>query len=397
MNETDFSAAALGQLVPTAGQHPITRVSEHAKAFVPLPIPRAIALSSDTLLKLEQGVAALSHLAGALDRRSINIELLLRPFKRREAIISSKIEGTVTTAERLLVLEAGGKPKPSADDAGFAVTREVLNHVKALDHAEAALEGTALGLRLITEMHEVLLSGGVRGEGAQPGRFRSYQNWIGTSECGITEATFVPPPPDRLAPLLDDLEKYIHEPSAPVLVRAAMVHYQFETIHPFGDGNGRIGRLLFALIPFVAGLTPRPMLYVSPFFERHRDAYTRLLYRVSTSGEVAPWINFFLDAVIEETKAMTMKVGEVLDLRNEFDERVRGQRGASSMLHGLIDLVMMKSVFSSSQAREHLKANQQTTAYSIKRLAELGIISRLKEVPSREHWYYCPRLIAMMR
>ena len=397
MNPEDFSVGALGKLVPSVAPHPRTREPERAQAFVPHPIPRDIPLGSSSMRKLEGAVAALSMLTGALDRRPINIEMLLRPLKRREAIVSSEIEGTVTTTERLLILEAGGQPMPDIHDQNNSATREVLNHVGALDHAEQALETTALSLNLIRDMHQILLAGGVRGETTRPGHFRNYQNWIGTGECSIRDATFVPPPPDRLQPLLDDLERYIHEEPGPVLVQAAMVHYQFETIHPFADGNGRIGRLLFALLPYAHKMTPRPMLYVSPYFDRHRDQYAQLLYRVSAYGELVPWIEFFLDAVVEESNAMTSKVGEILDLRNDFDRRVNSERGASARLHSLVEFIVGRPVFSSVQAREHINTTQQTTSYSLKRLTELGIIHKLDAHDSRENWFYCPELIAVMR
>ena len=232
----------------------------------------------------------MSELAGAA-RTLPNPHLLIGPFIRREAVLSGRIEGTQASLSDLFFFEASGAADPAVPDV-----REVSNYVKALEHGLARLDALPISLRLIREIHAKLMEG-VRGEHLTPGEFRRSQNWIGAPGCTLMEAIFVPPPEEEMMECLGELEKYLHEPSALLpLVRLALVHYQFETIRPFLDGNGRIGRLLITLLLCAEGLLSEPLLYLSAYFERHRQDYYRCLLDVSHAGQWSHWISFFCAA-----------------------------------------------------------------------------------------------------
>ena len=234
-------------------------------AYFPNPIPRRLGLSDANLLGLADAEAALGRLAGA-GRLLPDPHLLVQPYLRREAIASTRIEGTQASLQELFDAEASDKPY-GAD------IEEVVNYVLAMETGLARLATLPVSVRLLREMHEVILAG-VRGRDRQPGAVRTTQNWIGQLGATIETATFVPPPPGEVGALLTDLERFIHEsPRLPPLVQAALVHYQFETIHPFLDGNGRLGRLLIVFFLVLRDRLPEPLLYLSPYFEAHRDEY----------------------------------------------------------------------------------------------------------------------------
>jgi Fic family protein len=211
-----------------------------------------------------------------------NPHLLIRPFVRREAVLSSKIEGTQATLGELLAAEAGAAVGRSPADL-----REVGNYVMALEYGIKRLKELPLSLRLIKELHARLMTG-VRGDRARPGDFRDIQNWIGTPGLGIGRATYVPPPPNQIMPCLDAWEKFLQDRSLPPLVQVALVHYQFEAIHPFRDGNGRVARLLITLFLIERGVLPTPLLYLSAFFEASRSDYYERLQGVHARGSGRP-------------------------------------------------------------------------------------------------------------
>ena len=253
-------------------------------AFFPNPLSPPLHWDSELVHMLSEAARALGQLAG-LGRALPNPHLLIRPFIRREAVLSSRIEGTRTDLPLLYAYEAGQLTlrglEPTAPEAD---TREVLNYVHALEYGLDRLHTLPISLRLLREVHEKLMQG-VRGEQATPGEFRRSQNWIGPPGCTLNDATFVPPPPTELMDSLSAFESYLHgADSLPPLVRLALIHYQFEAIHPFIDGNGRIGRLLITLLLVHWESLPLPLLYLSAYFERRRDEYYRLQLEVSASG-----------------------------------------------------------------------------------------------------------------
>ncbi|MCU0258270.1 MAG: Fic family protein, partial [Solirubrobacteraceae bacterium] len=265
MEATSFSKLSPGRLALTA---------DGAPAFVPAPLPPSLAPTLETMGLLAEAERELGRLAGAAGRL-LNPHLVAGPLLRREAIVSSRIEGTVATPQDILVLEAADAVVPPLA-SGLEPTREVLNYVHALEHGIARLADLPLCVRLFCELHDVLLHD-VRGDRERPGELRTIQNWIGPPGSSIRDARFVPPPPAEMRAALQDLEKYLNEEpspsSLPLLIKAALVHYQFETIHPFRDGNGRVGRLLITLSLVAWGLIGDPLLYMSSYFERRRGEY----------------------------------------------------------------------------------------------------------------------------
>lgn len=298
-------------------------------AFHPEPIPRELELSSELLLALSEADQALGLLAG-LGRQLPNPHILIQPYVRREAVASTRIEGTQSTLSEVLSAEAQLAPETTD-------TREVLNYVRALERGLRLLPTLPVSGRLIREMHAELMRG-VRGNEGTPGEFRRTQNWIGGR--GPSDAVFVPPPPYLLNGVLGDFENYLHEsPTLPVLVRTALVHYQFETIHPFLDGNGRLGRLLIVFYLVERGVLPQPLLYLSAFLERNRDEYVAHLQAIRERGDYESWVIFFLHGVTAQARAAVRTSEALLGLASEFRDRLRRARArgvAVDAVEGLI-------------------------------------------------------------
>ena len=366
MKPEEFDAECPGELVPIPEGPPETL------AYVPHPLPRALPLSSRTIRLLTGAEQAIGRLDGRM-QTGFNPFLIARPLLRREALISSRMEGTKTTAARLVSLEAG---EPTAD----AETREVSNYMVALNHGHDLLQQLPVCLRLIRAVHERLLSG-VRGEREAPGRFRSIQNYIGHGS--IADARFIPPPPSALEPLLRDLEAFLNtgdEDALPLLVRLAMAHYQFETIHPFGDGNGRVGRLLVPLSLEAEEYLSQPTLYVSSFFERRKRAYTDLMLAVSQRGAWETWIQFFLEALAESARESESQANALVALRASYQERFHQARNSALTLK-LVDSLFDMPILNTTRVQTLLDVSPATAGKHIQRLEEEGII---KEVTGRQ-------------
>src|SRR6185369_1187578 len=268
---------------------------EGYRAFHPNPLPPPLKWTPTLVSALSSAAMALGRLAGE-GRRLPNPHVLIRPFVRREAVYSSRIEGTQSTLGELLAAEAGAAVERSPADL-----REVGNYVVALEYGIKRLEKRPLSLRLVRELHEKLMHG-VRGNHATPGEFRRSQNWIGRPGCTLAEASFVPPPPDALMEHLGAWEKFLHDRTLPPLVHAALMHCQFQTIHPFLDGNGRVGRLLITLELCERGVLPSPLLYLSAFFEATRRDYYDGLRSVGERGEWEAWLEYFLNGVARQSE-----------------------------------------------------------------------------------------------
>lgn len=364
MKSEDFTSEAPGTLVST---------THGAQAFVPDSIPRNLSLPSKTILLLADAESAVGRLGGTT-AREFNPYLVGSPLLHREAILSSRMEGTVTTPEQLALLEAeteteGRKPRGDED------TREVLNYVRAMHHGLDRLRELPVSLRLIREIHQVLLTG-VRGERHEPGEFRRSQNFIrGPQSEKIEDARFVPPPVPQLKEGLGQFEKYLHDenPVDPALVRLALIHYQFETLHPFRDGNGRVGRLLIPLLMCSWERLDAPILYVSAFFERHRETYVDLLLRVSQDGDWIAWIDFFLRGVKKSAAEATDQAVALLDLRQRYHRQFQKSRASASLLR-LIDRLFQSPSITIKQASELLNMTHQGAANNIHRLEDAGIL-----------------------
>jgi Fic family protein len=364
VDSTAFLPGSPGRLVPTDGE---------TVAFLPDPIPRSLPLELRTVRLLADAQLRLGSLGGAAGRL-VNPWLISAPLLRQEAILSSRIEGTVTSPEQLVLLEVGevsargDTPGSSGED-----TKEVANFVSATRHALSALERLPVSMRLLKDTHRILMTG-VRGDRERPGEVRDAQNFIGSSR-DIQEARFVPPPHIELPSLLDDFERFINDesPELPLLVRVALVHYQFETLHPFRDGNGRIGRLLVLLILMRDRVLPAPLLPISAYLERHRTRYMDLLFEVSTRGAWTPWIEFFLEAVAESAAYATRQVDELLTLRERWHARFHSAR-SSALLLKLVDSLFHEPAITIARVASVLDVTPATATANVSKLVEAGIL-----------------------
>jgi len=343
-------------------------------AFIPAPLYPTIQWTTELVRELSEADQALGKLAG-VGQSLVNPQLLWAPFLKREAVLSSRIEGTMASLSDLFYFEAA----PSAT-AGPSDVAEVANYVRALEFGLKNAAKRPVGLNLLREMHRVLMEG-VRGGDKRPGEFRRDRNWIGPPGCRLDEATYVPPPPEELPQLLDQFEKALHDDvELPALIRFASLHYQFEAIHPFMDGNGRIGRLLITLLLCTSGLLPHPLLYLSAFFERHRDTYYGHLLGVSQEHRWAEWIRFFLRGVSEQATDAIERSRRLLDLREHFRKQFHAAR-SSALLLKLIDELFNTPVVTIPRAMRMLGVTYHSAQGNIERLVEAGL---LREVTGRK-------------
>lgn len=345
-------------------------------AFVPDRLPPQLTLDMSLLMELSQADRAVGELEG-LGQDLPNAHMLIRPLLRREAVLSSRIEGTQTSLPALFAYEAG-QPLLLADERQFREedTHEVLNYVLALEYGLERVNSLPLSLRLIREVHARLVEG-VRGGRPSPGEFRTTPNWIGPPGCVLNDAVFVPPPPEDMTRCLGEFEQYLHAPDDyPPLVRLALIHYQFEAIHPFVDGNGRIGRLLVALLTVPWRLLSQPLLYVSEFFERNRQDYYDHLQAVSEQGAWAPWIRFFLRGVSEQARETVKRLRRMGDLQADWHKRLTGAR-SSTLLLQLADSLLERPVVTIPRARSILGVTYPSASRCVGKLVEAGILRQM--------------------
>jgi len=356
-------------------------------AFVPAPAPRTLALDGPTIRLLARAEHRLGALGGATSRL-VNPYLVGAQLLRKEAILSSRIEETIATPEQIALVELGAEPR--SPDA-----REVGNFVRATEHALARVQaGEPILNRLLLETHAILLTG-VRGERERPGEFRTSQNFIGSS-ADIHAARFVPPPHVELPALLADIERFINEDVAelPLLVRMAVAHYQFETIHPFRDGNGRIGRLVIMLMLVRDGLLPGPLLPISSAFERRRDAYNDHLLAVSMRGDWTAWVAFFLECVAESADEALALVSALDALRSAWYARFQSAR-SSALLLKLIDSLFARPAISIGEATRLLGVTPASASSNIAKLVDAGIVREITG-RTRDRIYLAQRIIDVM-
>ena len=348
MNRDEFTATT-GQLVP---------IPENAWAFVPAPLPPELDSTWSLINAATVADRSLGMLAG-IGRTLPNPELLIQPFVRREAVLSSRIEDTQASLADLALFEAEGQPDSEKSDV-----REVANYIDALRYGIGRLDELPLSLRFIREVHERLMRD-VRGGTRAPGEFRRVQNWIGSPGSSIATASYVPPPANEMLTALDSFEKYLHDDSRlPLLIRAAIVHYQFEAIHPFLDGNGRVGRLLITFLLHTAGILDQPLLYLSAYFERNRSEYYARMLEVSRRGAWLDWIDFFLRGVTEQANDAVVRSKRLLDLWKTYRQRVTSAR-SSALLLAVID---------------HLFATPATTVTNIANMFDITYVAAKNNV-----------------
>lgn len=361
----------------------VRRTLEGYWAFYPNPVPRRVELSPATVKLLDEATGAV-HRLGGVGRLLPNPHLLIGPQLRLEAVLSSRIEGTKTDVSQLLRYEAGAVfGGEDADDA-----QEVSNYVVAMEHGlRRAAEGFPMSVRLLREMHELLLAG-IRGQHRRPGELRESPVWIGGNT--LADAVFVPPPPDVLGEVLGDLERFLHETDMPLLVQLAIAHYQFEAIHPFLDGNGRIGRLLIPLMLVLRGALSQPLLYLSAYFEQYRTQYYDHLLATSQSGDLTPWIEFFLRGVRQQARDAEERTVRLVELQAGLRGELLNEGRPNSVIR-LAEYLFAVPLVTAARVEQLLGVTRPTAQTAIDALVERG---ELAEVTGRDRnrIYEAPRI-----
>lgn len=337
------------------------------------PVFSAIVKARDIVARYDEAV-----------KRLPNPEIIQRSFETKEAVLSSKIEGTRATLDEILILDAQDiKSEKSEKEKDY---REIINYRLAIEYGKDLLEKKPLAENVIKELHSMLLNS-VRGQNKARGQIRKSQVFIAPYGATIAEATFIPPEPQHIPSLFSNLEKYIHsEDVIDPLVQIAVAHYQFEAIHPFMDGNGRVGRLLVPLFLYDKKVTAYPNIYVSEFLEKHRDTYYELLRDVSEKGNWIPWIRFFLDAVFEQTKITLERVVKIESLY--IDLRKRMPEIKSIYANSFLDAIFVKTVFNSKSIKTISGISNNQTLYTIiEKFIEHKIIVDLVPKKARNKLY----------
>jgi len=358
------------------------------RAFIPSPLPPDPPVRLHAALErlLSDADIALGRLDGVATVLP-NPDLFVAMYVRREAVLSSQIEGTQSSLDDLLKFEADAKSKDVPKDV-----EEVVNYVRAMNHGLERLQDLPLCLRLIREIHAELLQG-VRGRNRSPGEFRSSQNWIGPAGCTLATATFVPPPAHEMGQALDNLEKFLHDmESLPVLVHCALAHAQFETIHPFLDGNGRIGRLLITFLLCQRGVLHRPLLYLSHYLKAHRSEYYDRLMAVRTDGNWEGWVEFFLRGVHEVSVEATQTARAILAMREEHRRLVIDKLGGKSHAIALLDHLFERPLTSIKLAKARVGCAYDTATKLLAQLVDLGILRETTGQQRNRRYRYEPYL-----
>lgn len=363
MQRADFIGSPTGSLVQTErGQW----------AFVPHSLPPPSLDHARLSRALSDAATAIGELNG-IGRTLPNPYLLIRPLQRREVISSSSMEGTYTTVDELLLAELADGQDASSD------TREVLNYMHALADGLASLKGVPLSLRTLKQAHATLLRGVPKGRGAsvRPGEFKQHQNFIGAFQ--IEDARFIPPPPREAEDCLGELEKYWHreEDGFDILIDAALIHYQFETIHPFADGNGRVGRMLILLHLFTRGKLLQPLLYLSPVFERRKDEYIDRMYAVSRHGDWEGWIIFFLQVMQEAARDAIKTADRIVALQRDYRERLQKARISANLL-AAVDYLFQQPAVSIPKLREYLGVSYPAAKANVDLLMRENILTEVE-------------------
>ena len=341
------------------------------RAFVPAPRPPEppIRVDGDMLALLSWADQALGRLDGVAQTLP-NPDLFVAMYVRREAVLSSQIEGTQSTLEDLLAFEL--------DPRGLDVPRdveEVVNYVRAMNHGLERLTHLPLSLRLLREIHAELLTG-VRGADRRPGEFRTTQNWIGASGARLNEATFVPPPVGDMQAALDDFERFLHDGALPALIHCGLAHAQLETIHPFLDGNGRVGRLLITFLLVHRGVLHRPLLYLSLYLERHRAEYYDRLTAVREDGDWEGWLKFFLRGVGATACEATEAARRIVGLREQHRAIIQA-RGLGVNGLRLLDLMLQRPVLNVNLVKDNLDVTFRTAGRLVEQAEHAGLLREI--------------------
>lgn len=361
------------------------------KPFIPRKLPIKIDYSSliGHITKAHRAIASLNSLLNQLP----NPELLGRTMQTKEAVLSSKIEGTQATLNEVLEYEAQKEKKD--DSEREKDIHEIINYREALELGVKTLKTTPLAENLIKKIHSILLRSG-RGQNKVPGEFRKMQVYIGKPGASIEDASFVPPPANKIIPLFGNLEKYLNsEDEKDPLVQIAIAHYQFEAIHPFLDGNGRVGRLMVSLFLYERQLLSHPFLYLSEFFEEHREDYYELLRLVSEKEKWEDWIKFFLTALATQAEAAEKTGKAILDLHAKYKEKIIDINSVYAI--NLLDAIFIHPIFRTASIRKEAKVkNTQTFFNLVAKFLEAGIIKDMTPKKRRNKVYAFDELIKLL-
>ena len=342
-------------------------------AFIPAPLPPdpPVDMAGELNRYLSDADRALGRLDGVASLLP-NPDLFVAMYVRHEAVLSSQIEGTQSTLEDVLEYETGATPDTQPRDV-----EEVVNYVRALNYGLERLDEFPLSLRLIREIHEKLMEG-VRGQHRNPGEFRESQNWVGPMGTNLNQAQYVPPPPHEMMQVLGNLEEFLHNiESMPVLIHCGLAHAQFETIHPFLDGNGRVGRLLITFLLCHRGVLDRPLLYLSYYLKANRSEYYERLMKVRHEGDWEGWLKFFLSGVLETSQAATETAQEILGLREQSRNRVGEHLSGSPNALRLLDYAFERPVLSIRMAEDFLDSSYGTARNLVGEFEELGLLREI--------------------
>lgn len=379
MDPAAYETTRFGRARRTPGRHGYV-------AFFPALIPRTIELPAATVTLLADAEAVLGRLA-AVGGLLPNPDLLVRPYLLREAVSSTRIEGTRATIGEVLDVRAAGA-SPGAD------VEEVINYVEAMRWGASRLDELPISSRLLRQMHQRLMAG-VRGRDLAPGEFRTTQNWIGPPGSTIESAPFVPPPPTEPADLLSDWERFAHEESEmPLLVQNALLHAQFETIHPFLDGNGRLGRLMLVFFLVARERLPAPLLYLSAYLERNREMYYAALQALRESGDASPWIDLFLMSVKTEASDAVDRARQIITLRDRY-LRTAASLGTAKA-SALVDLICENPVLTSRSIESRLDVSRPTALRLLRRMEERGVIREQETGTRGQRRYVAEDFLALV-
>lgn len=359
MNPKDFTSSAAGRIMKAPTGY---------WTYIPKPLPPVIEYDATLTLLLSQADAAVSELSG-LGRYLPNPDLLIAPYVKREAVASSRIEGTQADLSDLLLDEIEPKRTPPGSDV-----LEVRNYVAALNRGIRSLNKLPVAGRLVRDLHAVLMKN-VRGQEKTPGEYRKSQNWIGPPGCTLDNATYVPPPPDpEMHECLKHWEVFVNQRGRmPELIQCALIHEHFEAIHPFLDGNGRIGRLLITLFLLERGRLTKPLLYLSSYFEQHRDEYYAHLQHIRTHGEWGGWLRYFLMAVRDTSRSAIEQSEAILKLRDSYRDKFAKQHAALALL----DTLFINPYTNAARAAEQLGVTAPTATKTIRQLERAGMLTEV--------------------
>jgi Fic family protein len=352
-------------------------------AYFPAPIPRSLELPPSAVRLLGDAEGELGQLAG-VGRLLPNPDILLRPYLLREALSSTRIEGTQASMAEIFESDAAGGT-PNAD------VEEVVNYAAAMRWGLERLDELPISARLLCEMHRRLMDG-VRGRELAPGELRTTQNWIGAPGSTIETAQFVPPPPGELARLLTDWERFAHEePEMPLLVQNALLHSQFETIHPFLDGNGRLGRLLLVFFLVARERLGAPLLYLSAYVERHRQGYYDALQAIRETGDAVPWIELFLTAVQTQASDAVRRAQQIVELREQYRQAAAAIGTASAM--ALVELICENPVVTTKSIEGRLGISRPTALRLLRRMEDRGVLKEGDQGIRGQRRYVAPAMM----